>query len=237
MPRNFELIDLITKGRRRCDQENRDLLSAEEWKEEASTIYSEFNSIIIDSGMRMFEKVDTLTTIAGTGVYQVPSDFLAMVGVDYNYTDGQRIELVPMLAQERNTFTSTSSSAYAVAYELIGQNITLWPAPTPGQIYHVVYVPQPLDVSTAPDNQIVDVIIPAGEAYLTWSLALVGGIKEESEMVPFFERKIKQYKAFVENWAMQRELYTPKRRYTHGDGSRQTFDGYGGYLPGDYIRD
>jgi hypothetical protein len=213
------------------------LLSAAEWKEEASTIYSEFNGIIIDSGMRMFEKTDTLTTIAGTGVYQVPSDFLSMVGVDYLQSDGQRIELEPMLAQERNYFTGTNSSAWAVAYELIGQNITLWPQPPAGQTYHVVYVPQPADISDAPDVKIIDVITPAGEAYFTWSLALVGGIKEESEMVPFYERKVKQYADHVKTWATQRELYTPKRRFTHGDMNTSAAHGNGGgFLPGDYIR-
>ena len=237
MPRNFTLIELITKGRRRCDQENRDLLSASEWKEEASTVKSEFEGMIIESGMRMFEKTDVLASIAGSNIYQIPSDFLTMVGVDYLQTDGQRIELEPMLAQERNYFTGTSSASWAVAYELIGQNITLWPQPPASQTYHIVYVPQPTDTSDAPDDTIIDVITPAGEAFFTWSLALVGGIKEESEMVPFYERKIKQYREQVTTWATQRELYTPKRRYTHGDWNRYAGDNYGeGFFPGDYIR-
>ena len=236
MPRNFELIDLITRGRRRCDQENRDLLSAAEWKEEISTIKSEFDGILIDSGMRMFEKTDTITTVAGTAEYQVPSDFLAMVGVDWKQGDGQWIELEPMLAQERNYFTGSANSGQSVAYALIGQTITLQPEPSGAQEYRIVYVPQPPDISTAPDSQIVDVVTPAGEAFFTWSLAVVGGIKEESELVPYYDRKVEQYRTKVTEWAMQRELYTPKRRFVHSGYGGFNGDGTNGFLPGDYIR-
>jgi len=238
MPRKFSVLDLITRGRRRCDQENRDVLSAAEWKEELSTIKSEFDGELIDSGMRYFEKTSTLTTVTGQNEYLVPSDFLAMVGIDYVQGDGQKIELVPMLAQERNYFTGTQASGQSVAYQLIGQNIKFGPPPSGGQTYEIVFVPQPADISDAGDKELIDVVIPAGEAFFVYSLALVGAIKEEHDLTPYFERRVEFWRERVKEWAMQRELYTPKRRYVHGEGSNR-FDGDGlgnsGYIGGEYI--
>ena len=236
MARNFTLIELITKGRRRCDQENRDLLSAAEWKEEASTVKAEFEGELMESGMRMFEKTDAISSVSGTQTYAVPADFNKMVGVDYLQSDGQRLELEPLLAQERNVFTGTTASGWSVAYELIGYDLKLWPTPAGSQTYYVVYVPQPTDVSNAPDSEVIDVVIPAGEQFFTWSLALAGAVKEESDQVPYIERKIEQYRQRLRTWATEREMYTPKRRFTHGSLNTASFAAEGGWLPGDWIR-
>lgn len=219
MSRNFTIAQLITKGRRRCDQENRDILSAAEWQEELSTIFGEFHGLLTDAGMRFYESSDTITGVAGTQDYALPSDFLASVGVDYEQSaDGQRIELQSFLAQERNVF-SGSSGGQSVAYALIGQNVRLYPAPATGQTYYHIYVPQPADISTATTSDNVDVVTPNGEAFFTWSLALVGGIKEESDLVPYYERQVDRQRERVIEWAMQRELYTPKRRYVDSSGT------------------
>ena len=225
MARSFTIAQLITKGRRRCDQENRDILSAAEWQEELNTVFGEFHGLLTDAGMRYYETEDTITGVAGTQDYALPADFLATIGVDYEQsTGGQRTELTSFLAQERNVF-SGSTGGQSMAYSLIGQNVRLYPAPATGQTYYHIYVPQPADISASATSTSVDVVTPGGEAFFVWSLALAGGVKEESDMVPYYERQVDRHRARVVEWAMQRELYTPKRRHVASDrGSNSGVD-------------
>lgn len=205
MARNFTIAALITKGRRRCHQENSDCLSAAEWQDELSTICSEFQGLIVDSGSRIFESEQTITATGATG-YALPADFLAEVGVD----DPDGNHLTPLLVQERNhTNGATGTARY---YSLVNDEIRLFPNPSSGD-YTLIYAPQCPDYSESVTTTEIDVITPAGENFFTWSLALVGGIKEQDELTPYFEKQVEKYRAKVEKWAQQRMLNAPVRRY------------------------
>ena len=227
MARNFTVADLIVKGRRACDQESRDVLSASEWQEELSTVYGEFHGILVDAGVRMFESSATITAASGTDEYALPSDFLTLIGIDYDLDgSGQRVELENFLAQERNALSSISSGQ-SVAFALIGDNVKLYPPPVTGQTYYNIYVPQPTNISTVTTSTEVDVVTPDGESFFKWRLAEIGGIKEESDMIQVYERKAEKAKQSIIEWAMQRELYTPKRRHVYGRTSYSHSDGIG----------
>lgn len=216
MARNFTIAALIAKGRRRCGQENRDLLSAGEWQEELSTICSEFQGLIVDSGSRVFESEETITATGASG-YALPADFLAEVGVD----DSDGNHLTPLLVQERNhTNGATGTARY---YSLVGDEIRLFPNPASGT-YTLIYAPQCPDYTVIADTTEIDVITPAGENYFTWSLALVGGVKEESDLTPYYEKQVEKYRRKVEKWAAKRMLTAPVRRYVEY-GSPDSFPG------------
>ena len=208
MARNFTIAALILKGRRRCDQENRDILSAAEWQDELSTICSEFQGLIVDSGARVFESEQTITADGSAG-YDFPADFLASVGVD-RLVGTRREHLTPLLVQERNH--TNSSTGNARFYSLVGDQIRFFPNPSSGTYYHI-YAPQCPDYSESVTTTEINVITPAGENFFTWSLALVGGVKEESDLTPYYEKQVEKYRARVEKWAMQQMLNAPVRRY------------------------
>ena len=208
MARNFTIAALITKGRRRCGQENRELLSATEWQDELSTICSEFQGLIVDSGSRIFETEEEITADGSAG-YTLPADFLAEVGVD-RVTGSSREHLTPLLVQERNHTQSAAGAARY--YSIVGNEIRLFPKPASGT-YYLIYAPQCPDYTVIVDTTPIDVITPAGENFFTWSLALVGGIKEESDLTPYYEKQVEKYRAKVEKWAQQRMLTAPVRRY------------------------
>lgn len=208
MARNFPIAALILKGRRRCGQEKRDLLSAAEWQDELSTICSEFQGLIVDSGARIFESEDTIAATGASG-YDLPADFLGEVGVD-RLVGTRREHLTPLLVQERNhTNSATGDARY---YSIVGSQIRLFPNPASGT-YYLIYAPQCPDYSESATSTEIDVITPAGENFFTWSLALVGGIKEESDLTPYYEKQVEKYRKQVEKWAMQRMLTAPTRRY------------------------
>ena len=225
MARNFTIAALITKGRRRCGQENRDLLSAAEWQDELSTICSEFQGLIVDSGSRVFETEQTITADGSAG-YDLPADFLAEVGVD-RLIGTRREHLTPLLVQERNH--TSGSTGDARFYSLVGDQIRLFPNPASGT-YYLVYAPQCPDYTVIADTTEIDVITPAGENYFTWSLALAGGVKEESDLTPYYEKQVEKYRARIEKWAMQRMLTAPIRRYVeYGSPDNPFPDDWGRY--------
>lgn len=227
MARNFTIAQLIAKGRRRCGQENRDVLSASEWQDELSTIYSEFHGVIVESGARVFESEQTITA-SGVAAYDLPADFLAEVGVDREISGAKREHLVPLLVQERNHTQGRNGNARY--YSLIGEQIKFFPNPNTGT-YYLTYAPQAPDISLSADSTEIDVITPAGENFFTWSLALAGGAKEESDLTPYYEKQAEKYRKQIEKWANQRMLTAPVRRFIeYGNPEHDYLNG----LPGDW---
>lgn len=212
------MIDIITRGRQRCDQENRDVLSAAEWKANFSTCWGEFYSILVESGLRYFESEDTITTTASTSTYALPSDHLTTIGVDrlVNSTTGQRYELKQLMAQSRNAYTSLGGASESWAWAMVGSNIKLYPTPPAGQTYYHVYVPQPTDYSSSDDSVVIDVVTPDGEAFLIYSLAAYGAMKEESD-ASLFQQEREAARARVQNWATLRALNEPRVRVVVDD--------------------
>jgi len=216
MARNFTIAELILKGRRACGQENSLLLSPAEWQDEFSSVYSEFHSVIVEGGARVFEDEETVSA-DGSQDYALPADFLAELGVDYEVsTGGRREALYQLLTQERNA-NSGSSSGRARHYAIVGDSLRFYPAPPSGQTYYLVYVPQASDLSTITNTTEVDVIVPAGEQFFKWSLAAIGGGKEGDPQTPYWENKAASAKQNLLKWSFQRSLTQPKRKFVQDE--------------------
>lgn len=233
MSRLFTIAKLIQRGRQRCDQENADILSAAEWQAELSTIWGEFQGLIVESGARTYETTSTFTTVSGTDNYALPTNFLATIGLDLLRTVGDRYELGELLAQERNVY-SFGTGGYPDAFALIGQNIRIYPTPTGAYDMELVYAPQATDISEVVTTTEIDVITPDGESFFIWSLALIGGLKEESDMAVTYARQMEAARKRVIHWAAQQSLHTPKRRYVTGGRNQQNGRNRNDYDPGDY---
>lgn len=233
MSRLFTIAKLIQRGRQRCDQENADILSPAEWQAELSTIWGEFQGLIIESGARYYETTYTFSTASGTQDYALPTDFLATIGLDELRTAGHRYELGELLAQERNVY-SFGNGGYPEAFALIGQNIRIYPTPSGVHDMELVYAPQATDISEVVTTTEIDVITPDGESFFIWSLALIGGLKEESDMAVTYARQMEAARKRVIHWAAQQSLHTPKRRYVTGGRNGQNGTNRNDYDPGDY---
>ena len=84
----------------------------------------------------------TITALAATSAYALPSDWLATIAVDYAV--GQdRAPLFRLQEEERNDFVGDTGQSRA--FRVIGSNVVLYPTPLVGQTYTHVYIP------TAPD--------------------------------------------------------------------------------------
>lgn len=216
MARNFTIAQLITKGRRACNQENSDPLVTAEWQDEFSSVYSDFHSVVVEGGGRVFESEATITA-DGTQDHALPADFMTELGVDYEVTSGGRREaLYELVTQERNV-NSGIASHRARYYAVIGDNLRLYSAPPTGQTYYLIYVPQAADLSVIADSTTVDVIVPAGEMFFKWSLAAIGGAKVGDPMTPYWEGKAEKARQSLLKWSFQRSMTQPKRKAVQHD--------------------
>lgn len=66
MARTFTLGQLTDRCKHRTDQENSSLISTAEWQGLISSAYAELYSLIVSSGMRYFEREQTISTVAAT---------------------------------------------------------------------------------------------------------------------------------------------------------------------------
>ena len=218
MARSFTLSTLVTRAKQRAEMENASFISDPEWKGIISSAYAELYSILVASGMRYFESVDSVAT-DGNSAYALPADFLASIGVDYVVNaQGERRALEELMVQERNYTAGVTGAGESFAYALVGANLELYPTPPSGQTYEHRYVPQPADLSEAADGTSVDVVTPDGEQFLIWYAAVMALSKEESDVqVAMAERE--RFRQRVEEWAVMRALNSPRRPIVGDDDS------------------
>ena len=216
MARLFTIASLILKGRRACNQAESAPLADAEWQDEFSSVYSDFHSVIVEGGARVFE-AEAKITADGSQDYTLPANFLSELGVDYEVSvGGRREELYQVMTQERNVNSGVSSTRSRY-YAIVGNAVRFYSAPTTGQIYYLIYVPQAQDLTDIADTTQVDVIVPAGEMFFKYSLAAIGGAKTGDPQTPYWENKAANERQKLLKWSYQRSLTNPKRKIVQQD--------------------
>jgi len=234
MPRLFTVTELIEMGQLNASMENSDFIEEPEWRNILTTGYAQLYSIVVNSGLRYFERVDTISSVADTAEYDLPADFLSSVGVDYKVdTAGRRRALTEIMAQERNMYRGSTGNSEASFYAFIADKLVLYPTPLASQTYEHVYIPQPKDLRKAPADEKVDVVTPDGEAFLLWHATVRARSKEESDVqIAIVERE--QARKRVQEWAVLRSFNSPRRMVAEeGD---EYADEYGRYDRWGYYR-
>lgn len=211
MARRFTMLDLVTRCKRRADKEFDEHVKPEEWKALISEIYGELHDIVAGTGLRYFESESNLVA-NGAASYTEPDAILSLVGIDYvvNGSTGERRPLDEIMAQECPGWAGRTGEAQV--YALVDDQIHLFPKPASGT-YKVRYVPQSPDLSAYADGDLVDVVCPAGEAFLIWSVACAAKDKGEVNLV-FALRQRDRAGERLELWASNRSLHESRRRVT-----------------------
>jgi len=173
------MSDLRTRIQRRCDKESDPSVQTPEWNALISEQYGELWSIVAQTGLRYFETVATYTTTGALYVTE-PSDHYETVDVRRVYPNGTRSSLSEAMEQEVAQLQGVPGDAYK--YSLIDDRLYLYPTPPAGQVYEMLYVPQPTDLSTYTDGSVVDVVTPDGEAFIVWGVSIKAMHKSESDV-------------------------------------------------------
>lgn len=189
-----------------------------ELKSYLSTAWAEHYSYLVQSGGRYFEKTQTIASAdlqtagdnsdSGGSYVEIPDDYLSTIGVDRK--EGEHwYELEESMTQERNLM-SWADLSRAGWWATINERLYLYPAPSSGQTYRHVYIPQPQQLDSVDDTVKLNVVTPDGEAFLIWSVVADVLAKEESDTghaVTHRERARER----VQEWASLRALHNPRR--------------------------
>lgn len=207
MPRVLTMATLIERCKRRADLEGDGHVSDPEWRALISEKYGELHGIVSGAGLRYFETAQTITA-TGAASYTEPSDHLTTIGFDRVETSGARYPLVELMPYERARLAGQTGDA--IGYSIVDDQIRLYPNPSSGS-YELLYIPQPPDLSSYADGDLVDLVCADGEAFLIWGVSVLAKSKSESDVRLAQEREVAASQRLLE-WSVNRSLSQPRRR-------------------------
>lgn len=206
MPRRIAMSVLVDRSQKLADKVNDGHIDTAEWKARVSLKYGELFALVCETGLRYFEAIQSITA-TGADTYDEPIDHLSTIGVDYVAADGSRREVIELMIGERNFLAGQTGDARF--FELVDDKIRLLPRPSSGT-YEWLYVPQPPDLSTYADGDLVDVVNEAGEAMLLWGVAAGAKDKSESDL-RYAMRESERAAERLMQWAANRALTQARR--------------------------
>lgn len=187
--RTVSVAALKERIRKRTDQENSDFISNDELLEYINAAYAEFYGLITTIYEDYYVASADIDTVADANLYNLPSNFFKMSGVDYNADTDEVVELRRFEFTERNRLGQTAtSSGYGtnIRYKLLGDTITFVPAPTAGKKIRLWYIPSaPILIS---DTQLIDGINGYEEMIIA-EVAIRIMNKQEQDNGPFVGAK------------------------------------------------
>ncbi len=212
MPRRKAYSYWAARARKLADVENDDHLSSAESAECLNEVYGDLYSLGANGADAYWQTTHSFTA-DGSDSYREPDDHLSTICLEYIDSAGQRTPLSKLLAQERYLYSgrNESFSDSAEAYSLIDDAIFLYPNPSSGD-YELLYIPQPPDLTTYADSDLIDVINSYGEQFFMYGAAALMKSKSESDVRFFLDRQRRAEEKLVE-WAAQRSFHDGPRRY------------------------
>jgi hypothetical protein len=206
--RSVTLGTLVTRCQQRADKENDSSIGTTEWKTLVSEMVGELHELADEAGHRYFETTATITA-TGASSYSLPADHLSTIRITKVETSGRRLTPLREIQVHEADGHLRGQTGDARCYAVIGQTIEFYPNPASGSYAHV-YVPQPADLGSSDDSTAVDLICPAGEAFVVWGVAVKAKAKGEDDVqVAMMERDAARER--VKTWLNGRSLVTPRR--------------------------
>lgn len=228
--RTVSVATLKERIRRRTDQENSGFISDAELLEYINSAYAEYYGLITT----LYEDYNVasadMTTVSDANIYNLPSNFFKMLGVDYDADTDQVIELERFQFVERNRFQrdgAVDPSGRGIRYKLMGDTITLVPAPPAGKKIRLWYIPSAPLLQT--DTQLIDGI-NGYEEMVICEVAMRIMNKQEQDAGPFVAAK-NAVMARIQEEAPNRDPGTPPKV-----GDARGLEDPGRFYPWNYRR-
>ncbi|MCA1833041.1 MAG: hypothetical protein LC750_10020 [Actinobacteria bacterium] len=200
---------LVGRMKRRANRDGDNQLDDTEWKELLGEKYEELHALVSEKGSRYFEtEVDV-----DLGDLALPDDWMSTIGVDavLSGSTGPRRPLYgPIAVQDRTYLVGIAGGDPACAYGLEAGNLALYPTPTAGSYKHL-YLPQPIDYSSASDSTAVDAINVYGRKFLIWGVAAIAAYRGSEAQDRALAEEARA-KGDLEYWACQVAMTHGPRR-------------------------
>lgn len=209
MPRSVALSVLRTRCKQRSDMENDSHIADSEWNTLISEMVGELHELADEAGLRYFETSATITA-TGASSYAVPSDHLATISITLLDSASRPRRELDEWQIHQGEHPLSGQTGEAQCYAIVGQTIEFYPNPASGSYRHR-YVPQPASLASAADGDAVDLICPAGEAFVVWGVKVKAADKSETAVqVAMAERD--RARERVSTWLQGRNFVTPRNQ-------------------------
>lgn len=193
--------------------ENSSFISDAEWTDYINEAGSELHDLLVSKfGDDYFLSSTSVSVVAGTDSYSLPTDFMKIRGVDA-VVGSQNVTLRHFEFEERNKFQLyTGQLSYSLSdlmYRVQGTTIKLVPVPADAGTLTVWYVPQYTLLSA--DGDLVDSQLAQGwDSYIVVDAAMKALAKEESDTAQLQAEKAAVI-ARIESAAANRDISEPFR--------------------------
>lgn len=209
------LTQLVTLGKQRADLEGDSHVADSEWKALISEAVGELHEMANESGSRYSETVATITA-TGASSYSLPADHLSTIRIVPVDSAGRRNgEPLHEVQVADDCYPFPGSTGSARRFVMVNQTLEFDPNPGSGSYKHV-YVPQPTDLASAADGTTVDVVCPAGLAFVVEAAATKALRKSETDAQPFMLAR-EEARERVKTWLNGRMLTTPRQQMPVAD--------------------
>lgn len=168
MPRRLTMLSIRARAKLCADMVNDDSISDEMWNSFAEMVYGDevWPEVSMGAQKRYFETSTTISADGSTS-YDEPEDHFATVRI-VRVVDGKETELRELRQGEEAQYKGLTGEA--VGFTHVDDQLHLYPAPSSGT-YKWYYQGQPTDLSEYADDDVVDVVVPAGGTLLVWGMA------------------------------------------------------------------
>lgn len=217
MPRRKAYSYWAARGRKLADKEGDEHISPAEVAECANEVYGDLYALVCGGADAYFQTTYSFSA-DGSVSYDEPDDHFSTVCLELVTSSGERTPLTKLLAQERHLYSPPNGwnmGGDASAYSLIDNQIFLYPKPSSGN-FELLYIPQPPDLTTYADADMVDVVNVYGEQFFMYGVAALIKSKSEDDVRFFLNRQARAEEKLVE-WAAQRSFHDGQQRFTELD--------------------
>jgi len=216
----FERSDLITRVRRRADQENSEFVTDDELTDYLNRGLSELWDILVMSFQHYAVSTTTYTT-PSTTAFSLPDDFYKLAGVDFTSSGtSHATRVLPYEFQHRNTYQSPLGNAAGInsmMYQLVGDEFKVIPEDSPPagtiKLWYIPVGPQFSDVEDT-----VSGIPPGYEDYAVTFAVIQVKAKEESDL-RFEASNLERLKVRIEQASRRRDAGESKSIIDVGNGT------------------
>lgn len=219
------LLEMRTRSRQRADMVNSRFISDSELDYYINASVKELYDLLIDTrGENYYIDSASFSTVSGTSNYDLPVDFLKLMGVDWVLQNNIAYNIKPFQWQERNIYTNPvwfTGYSGNVRYQLRGNSISLTPTPTgSAQNIRVWYIPKCPELAS--DSDTFDGI-NGWEEYAIIDAAIKMRVKEESPVQELMMAK-QEMKTRIQQASKGRDSSEPpKVTDTESTGSGNRF--------------
>ncbi len=204
MARSVLVSLIMTRARRWADMESdTDFVSDAELLDYVDAAWTRLYSLYVKAWPERFQTTATITTVAGTSTYALPTDWFGTIAVDV-LTGTQYSALRHLQEEERNDFQTSTGAP--VGFRVIGSNVQLFP--TPGAVYSLRHTYVPTATAITLSSQSIDGVL-GHERMIELDVALRLKAKEESDGSALFA-EYQRMRVEVEEEAQMRLISTPR---------------------------